>query len=328
MADATAKDHQLALEAEAAAKLEEAKAAATEQIKALNLKDQASSYAARIANAKTTDEIVTIVNEAKATSATNDANDKAAKELADAKASALETLKSFTHIDTTSYASRINAATSTSAIQPIVEEARAAEVKATTPATPEPVTSNSIVKSEEARHAFIVEFTKLLNDFRKENGLNEIQSTTLLNKAADIRSEDEKNGLITFANTGTAPDDWDHRRPDGSGTESAVGQARLEGFNLLKNGTQTNSITQSWVNENIAINYQTKHDTPEAVAQKVFTQWKNSPGHRRNMLSSRAEVFGIGLWGDPTQSGMYIEFTFIGGQMRNGFTKDDIQLFQ
>lgn len=268
------------------------------------------------------------MNEAKATSTTNDVKDAAAKELADAKASALETLKTFTHIDTTTYVNRVNAAINVSSIQPIVEEANAAEAKATTPVKPKPADSNSILASAETKHAFIVEFTKLLNDFRNENGLNEIQSTTLLNRAADIRSEDEKEGLIMFSNTGEAPDDWDHFRPDGSGTESAIGQAITEGYNLSAIGDKINVVTHNWVNENIAINYQTKRDTPETVAQKVFTQWKNSPGHRRNMLSPSAEVFGIGFWGDPAQSGMYIEFTFIGGEMRSGFTKDDIQLFQ
>lgn len=308
--------------------LDDAKTSAIEQLKALNLKDQLNAYTTRIANAKTTDEIVTIVNEAKATSTTNDAKDTAAKELADAKASALETLKSFTHIDTTTYVNRVTAATNVSSIQTIVEEAKAAEVKAATPVTPKPASSNSILASTEAKHAFIVEFTKLLNDFRRENGLNEIQSTTLLNRAADIRSEDEKEGLIMLNNTGEVPDDWDHFRPDGTGPESAVGQAALEGYELLADGTQAKVATHNWVNENIAINYQTKRDTPEKVAQKVFTQWKNSPGHRRNMLSPRAEVFGIGFWGDPVQAGMYIEFTFIGGEMCSGFTKDDIQLFQ
>lgn len=257
------------------------------------------------------------------------AKDHQLKALNDAKTSALNKLKALTHIDTTTYQSKIENAQAIEEIQSIVSEAKAAETKAIEEANkPKPVSSNSILTNPEAKRTFILTFTQLLNEFRKENGLKEIYSTTLLNRAADIRSEDEKEGLIMLSDTGEAPDDWDHFRPDGSGAESALGQARNEGFNILANGSSTTRITQGWVNENIAINYQTKRDTPEKVAQKVFTQWKNSPGHRRNMLSPRIEVFGIGFWGDPAQSGMYIEFTFIGGRMTNGFTKDDIQLFQ
>ena len=253
--------------------LDDAKTSAIEQLKALNLKDQLNAYTTRIANAKTTDEIVTIVNEAKA-----------------------------------------------------------AETKAIAEANkPKPGSTNSILTNPEAKRTFILTFTQLLNDFRKENGLKEIYSTTLLNRAADIRSEDEKNGLISMYQNGQTTPDWNHKRPDGSGTESALDQARMEGFNLLKNGTTTSVVTQGWVNENIAINYQMpkrSKETPEVVAQRVFTQWKNSAGHRKNMLSPRAELFGIGFWGDQSQSGPYIEFTYISGEMASGFTKDDIQLFQ
>ena len=69
-------------------------------------------------------------------------------------------------------------------------------------------------------------------------------------------------------------------------------------------------------------------ETPKVVAQRVFTQWKNSEGHRKNMLSPRAEVFGIGFWGDQSQSGPYIEFTFIGGDLYAGHKLSEIQLFQ
>lgn len=215
-----------------------------------------------------------------------------------------------------------------------MSEAKVVETKAIEEANkPKPVSSNSIITNPEAKRTFILTFTQLLNDFRKENGLKEIYSTTLLNRAADIRSEDEKNGLISmYQNSQTTPD-WNHSRPDGSGTESAVGQAKIEGYNLLANGLQSNIVTHSWVNENIAINYQMpkrSKETLEVVAQRVFTQWKNSEGHRKNILSPRADAFGIGFWGDQSQSGPYIEFTFIGGEIyrESGFTLQDIQLFQ
>ena len=49
------------------------------------------------------------------------------------------------------------------------------------------------------------------------------------------------------------------------------------------------------------------------MANKVFTQWKNSSGHRANMLSSGITVYGLGFYGDTENYGGYITYTFIGG---------------
>ena len=262
------------------------------------------------------------------------AADQQLKALNDTKHYAFNELKALTHIDTNAYQSRVENAQSIDEIQSIVSEAKTAETKAIEEANkPKPVSSNSILTNPEAKRTFILKFTQLLNDFRKGNGLKEIYSTTLLNRAADIRSEDEKNGLISMYQTGQTTPDWNHKRPDGSTTASAVGQAIKEGYNLRPNGQSQTRATHSWVNENIAINYQMpkrSKETPEVVAQKVFAQWRNSVGHRKNMLSPRDDVFGIGFWGDQSQSGPYIEFTFIGGEIYrdSGFTLQDIQLFQ
>ena len=260
------------------------------------------------------------------------ATDQQLKALNDTKHYALNELKTLTHIDTTTYQSKIENAQAIEEIQSIVSEAKAAETKAIEEANkPKPGSVNSILTNPEAKRTFILTFTKLLNEFRKENGLKEIYSTTLLNRAADIRSEDEKNGLISMYQNGQTTPDWNHSRPDGSGTGGATSQAALEGYNLDANGLQSNIMTHDWVNENIAINYQMpkrSKETPEVIAQRVFTQWKNSEGHRKNMLSPRADVFGIGFWGDQSQSGPYIEFTFIGGQFNAGHKISEIQLFQ
>ena len=258
--------------------------------------------------------------------------DQQLKALNDTKHYALNELKTLTHIDTTTYQSKIENAQAIEEIQSIVNEAKAAETKAIEEANkPKPGSVNSILTNPEAKRTFILTFTQLLNEFRKENGLKEIYSTTLLNRAADIRSEDEKNGLISKYQNGQTTPDWNHKRPDGSSTASAVAQARAEHYDVLANGEIYSGGTHSWVNENIAINYQMpkrSKETPEAVAQRVFTQWKNSAGHRANMLDDDADVFGIGFWGDQSQSGPYIEFTFIGGKLRAGHKLNEIQLFQ
>ncbi|MCJ0538624.1 hypothetical protein MMJ62_11525 [Enterococcus cecorum] len=262
------------------------------------------------------------------------ATDQQLKDLNDTKHYAFNELKALTHIDTTAYQSKIENAQAIDEIQSIVNEAKVAETKAIEEANkPKPGSVNSILTNPEAKRTFILTFTQLLNEFRKENGLKEIYSTTLLNRAADIRSEDEKNGLISKYQNGQTTPDWNHKRPDGSSTASAVGQAAKEGYNMLSNGQSQTGGTHTWINENIAINFQMpkrSKETPEVVAQRVFTQWKNSAGHRANMLDNDAEVFGIGFWGDQSQSGPYIEFTFIGGKIHreSGFTLQDIQLFQ
>ncbi|MEO5298235.1 CAP domain-containing protein [Enterococcus cecorum] len=258
------------------------------------------------------------------------ATDQQLKDLNDTKYYAVNELKALTHIDANGYVTKVKNAQSIDEIQSIVNEAKAAETKAIEEANkPKPVSSNSILTNPEAKRTFILTFTHLLNEFRKENGLKEIYSTTLLSRAADIRSEDEKNGLISMYQNGQTTPDWNHSRPDGSGTGSAVGQAsrELSAEAQIKN----QSSTHNWINENIAINFQMpkrSKETPKVVAQRVFTQWKNSEGHRKNMLSPRAEVFGIGFWGDQSQSGPYIEFTFIGGDLYAGHKLSEIQLFQ
>ena len=173
--------------------------------------------------------------------------------------------------------------------------------------------TKSIVNNENEEKAFRSEFNRLINEFRAENGLSPIRATTLLTRAADIRSNDEKNGLKSIYETGLAASDWDHYRPDGSRFFNAVEQAESEGYNLDSQGNLIYETTQKALNENIALNYQSEFSDGKEMANQVFTQWKNSSGHRANMLSSGITVYGLGFYGDTENYGGYITYTFIGG---------------
>ena len=173
--------------------------------------------------------------------------------------------------------------------------------------------TKSIVNNENEAKAFRSEFNRLINEFRAENGLSPIRATILLTRAADIRSNDEKNGLKSIYETGSAASDWDHYRPDGSRFFNAVEQAESEGYNLDSQGNLIYETTQKALNENIALNYQSEFSDGKEMANQVFTQWKNSSGHRANMLSSGITVYGLGFYGDTENYGGYITYTFIGG---------------
>ena len=63
------------------------------------------------------------------------------------------------------------------------------------------------------------------------------------------------------------------------------------------------------IGENIAAGYES--------ASKTFTQWKNSPGHRDNMLNTKFKVIGIGRAFDRSSKyGWYWTTTF-GGHVDN-----------
>lgn len=51
----------------------------------------------------------------------------------------------------------------------------------------------------------------------------------------------------------------------------------------------------STIGENIAYNFASQE---EDLAQKIYAQWKNSPGHYRNMISKSYTHLGVGLSGE------------------------------
>ncbi|MGD1855074.1 MAG: CAP domain-containing protein [Leptolyngbyaceae cyanobacterium] len=108
--------------------------------------------------------------------------------------------------------------------------------------------------------AFENEVLRLTNEFRRENGLKALVLDRNLDETADKHSEDMAR-----------QDYFSHTGKDGS---KPWDRARSEGY---ESGT---------VGENIAAGY--------GSAKAVVEGWKNSPGHRANMLNANYNEIGVG----------------------------------
>jgi serralysin len=110
--------------------------------------------------------------------------------------------------------------------------------------------------------AFITRVLELTNEFRAQNGLSALKLNEELNAAALGHSADMANQDY-FAHIGkNGSEPWD--------------RAKIVGYEARTMG------------ENIAAGY----TTPEAVVEG----WKNSPGHRKNMLNSNFTELGVGYF--------------------------------
>lgn len=110
--------------------------------------------------------------------------------------------------------------------------------------------------------AFIARVLELTNQFRAQNGLSPLKANVELDAAAEGHSEDMAN-----------QDYFSHTGKDGS---QPWDRAKEVGY-------EANSM-----GENIAAGY----STPEAVVEG----WKNSPGHRANMLNASYTELGVGYF--------------------------------
>lgn len=110
--------------------------------------------------------------------------------------------------------------------------------------------------------AFVTRVLELTNDFRAQNGLSALKLNVELNAAAQNHSEDMANQDY-FSHTGkNGSQPWD--------------RAKVVGYEALAMG------------ENIAAG----QSTPEAVVEG----WKNSSGHRANMLNAKYTELGVGYF--------------------------------
>jgi len=107
-------------------------------------------------------------------------------------------------------------------------------------------------------------FAKLLSTFRQQNGLKPVTSNKALHKAATLHASDMKRHNM-LSHTGS----------NGSHFSQRAKQAGYRGFPRA---------------ENVA--------RGQRNVQEVFQAWKNSPGHRRNMLNKKANEFGLARVGE------------------------------
>lgn len=130
-------------------------------------------------------------------------------------------------------------------------------------------------------------FLKLINDYRAQNGRGPLRLTKTLGAAADHHSVDMASKNY-FSHTLSGGVTWSQ--------------------NIANHG-YTYSTYKA---ENIAAG--------SATATATFTQWKNSSGHRANMLNGNFTAIGIGrAYGASTTYKWYWTTTF-GGYQDAAFT--------
>lgn len=126
-------------------------------------------------------------------------------------------------------------------------------------------------------------FVTLINDYRSQNGLGALTPCISLNRAAQGHSEDMRD-----------LDYFDHDNLDGD-----------DPFDRMCNACFDLACTsQTAMGENIAAG--------NSGAQGTFDQWRNSPGHNANMLSSSFNFMGIGRAAGGGTYGTYWTNVFAG----------------
>lgn len=122
--------------------------------------------------------------------------------------------------------------------------------------------------TEQYKKAVCNRMVELVNELRKSQGVGPLKDVDTLNKLAENRS-------IYMAETG----EFSHTDRSGN----FIFQQDLDKINYDYRA----------VGENIAQNFYDAN--PNVLAEKLFTQWKNSPGHYRNMIGSQFNQIGFGI---------------------------------
>jgi len=123
----------------------------------------------------------------------------------------------------------------------------------------------------------------IINDYRQQNGLGPLAACRSLNRTAQGHSEDMRDNNY-FSHTGL--------------NNSSPWTRACDACFDLGCGPSTAMA------ENIAAG--------NSDAQSTFTQWKNSPGHNKNMLGSKFTMIGIGRATGGGQYGVYWTNVFAG----------------
>ena len=139
------------------------------------------------------------------------------------------------------------------------------------PKDPEPETENSLNFAQ-------TEMLKLINDFRLTNYSPKITYNPNVQPGTDLRSEEIAKHFA-------------HERPNGDTwltafTEEGLGSAY--GENIVK-------ISKNQIKGAI-----TEPEHMEELVNIFFIEWKNSPGHRRNMLDPNFSAVTFSIFADDT----------------------------
>ncbi|WP_161794354.1 GBS Bsp-like repeat-containing protein [Enterococcus cecorum] len=118
------------------------------------------------------------------------------------------------------------------------------------------------------------EIVRLVNIERQSKGLNQLSVDRDLEDSARVRSVEIQTK-------------YDHVRPDGSMYDTVFSKDDRE------------------ISENANQNWHIAGLSEEQIAETLFTSWKNSPNHYKNMLVNRWTRMGIGISFNSTRQGVY-----------------------
>lgn len=120
-------------------------------------------------------------------------------------------------------------------------------------------------------------FLKLVNEERVRAGVSPLSSNTYLAGRAQIRSREIMKN-------------FSHTRPDGQQWKTVVDTSlysyRALGENICMTPYAGTGVSDEWVGSSAQI---------ESTASRIFTLFKNSPGHYANMIKGDYTECGIGL---------------------------------
>jgi hypothetical protein len=128
----------------------------------------------------------------------------------------------------------------------------------------------------------IIEMT---NAFRREMRLGEVKPNAALTAAARAFAE-------YLARTGKFAHEADGRQP--------ADRAEAQGYRYC------------FISENLAMNLDSRGFETRALAHEAVEGWKNSPGHRANMVQAAVTEIGVGVVRAPHRSPKFIAVQLFG----------------
>lgn len=138
----------------------------------------------------------------------------------------------------------------------VTNNSQTAKASAPAPSTQTPATESSSSNTSN----FANQVLNLVNQERAKQGLSALSTTSVLSQAANKRAQETSRS-------------FSHTRPDGTSFSTVLAEY---------------NITYMAAGENIAYGQKTP--------QEVVTGWMNSPGHRANILNSKFNKIGIGVY--------------------------------
>ncbi len=130
-----------------------------------------------------------------------------------------------------------------------------------------------------------IAIVELTNVFRRAQKLTDVRPNAELTRAAKLFAE-------YLAKTGRFAHEADGRQP--------------------ADRVQASGYTYCIVSENLASNLDSRGFTSIGLAQQAVDGWKNSPGHRKNMVEPHVTEIGVGVARAPTTDPKFISVQLFG----------------